>query len=199
MNNMVSLAPLEQDFLAHSRTKGSKNGVRLYQYEDGTYTELGKARRRKGYDSDYERTLAAEKRYRRHLSTPTPGIKSSRAIDTDRLFEQTIKTGKDRPNKSPAEKITDETEEIISGVSRISSTVAKVRSSGKREEKVLSDEELRKRISRLELERRYADLSSLDVTRGKITASDILDTAGDLIGIVGGVATIIGIVKKLKS
>lgn len=39
---------LSEDYLAHSRTKGSKNGIRLYQNKDGTWTELGKARRRKG-------------------------------------------------------------------------------------------------------------------------------------------------------
>lgn len=34
--------------LKHSRTKGSKNGIRLYQNKDGSWTELGKERRRKG-------------------------------------------------------------------------------------------------------------------------------------------------------
>lgn len=29
-------------YFMHYRTKGSKNGVRLYQYEDGTYTPLGR-------------------------------------------------------------------------------------------------------------------------------------------------------------
>lgn len=37
-----------QDYLMHYRTPGSKNGVRLYQYPDGTWTELGKERRRIG-------------------------------------------------------------------------------------------------------------------------------------------------------
>ena len=39
---------MNETYLAHWRTPGSKNGVRLYQYKDGTYTELGKERRRKG-------------------------------------------------------------------------------------------------------------------------------------------------------
>ncbi len=38
----------EGAYLMHSRTPGSKNGVQRYQFSDGTYTELGKARRRKG-------------------------------------------------------------------------------------------------------------------------------------------------------
>ena len=31
----------EGEYLAHFRTKGSKNGVRRYQQEDGTWTPLG--------------------------------------------------------------------------------------------------------------------------------------------------------------
>ena len=37
-----------QDYLMHYRTPGSRNGVRRYQYPDGTWTELGKERRRIG-------------------------------------------------------------------------------------------------------------------------------------------------------
>ena len=49
MNNQyISTNALIGDYIAHFRTKGSKNGVRLYQNKDGTYTELGKERRRKG-------------------------------------------------------------------------------------------------------------------------------------------------------
>lgn len=35
-----------EDYLMHFRTKGSKNGVRRYQREDGTWTELGLEERR---------------------------------------------------------------------------------------------------------------------------------------------------------
>lgn len=39
---------MDQDYLMHYRTPGSKNGERRYQYPDGTWTELGKERRRIG-------------------------------------------------------------------------------------------------------------------------------------------------------
>lgn len=41
--------------IAHSGVEGQKWYNRRYQYEDGTYTELGKARRRVGNDHRYER------------------------------------------------------------------------------------------------------------------------------------------------
>ena len=41
----------KEDYLKHYGIPGMKWGVRNFQFPDGTYTELGKARRRKG-DSD---------------------------------------------------------------------------------------------------------------------------------------------------
>ena len=38
----------KEDCLKHHGIKGQKWGLRNFQYPDGTYTELGKARRRKG-------------------------------------------------------------------------------------------------------------------------------------------------------
>ena len=47
-NESVVTGSCRGDYLAHFRTKGSKNGVRRYQNLDGTWTELGKERRRTG-------------------------------------------------------------------------------------------------------------------------------------------------------
>lgn len=41
---------MNDKYLIHARTKGSKNGVRLYQNEDGTWTAIGLARRRAQYE-----------------------------------------------------------------------------------------------------------------------------------------------------
>ena len=79
--DLISTTALYGDYLAHWRTKGSKNGQRLYQYEDGTYTELGKERRRKGFRERYEERKArrAEKRQmravRKAIMNPQKGFK----------------------------------------------------------------------------------------------------------------------------
>lgn len=55
----------EGEYLAHFRTKGSKNGVRRYQQEDGTWTPLGLRERkaREGWgDGDERSTSRAEKK-----------------------------------------------------------------------------------------------------------------------------------------
>lgn len=56
--------PNGQDTLAHFRTKGSKNGVRRYQNEDGTWTPLGLRERkaREGWGDGDRKTRRAEKR-----------------------------------------------------------------------------------------------------------------------------------------
>lgn len=48
MNGYKFFDPAYDDFLKHSGTLGMKWGVRNYQYKDGTWTELGKERRRIG-------------------------------------------------------------------------------------------------------------------------------------------------------
>ena len=59
-------------YLAHFRTKGSENGVRRYQYEDGTYTPLGRihygiglGRKKKGNGDGDSDSSGAEKRQTR--------------------------------------------------------------------------------------------------------------------------------------
>ena len=47
-NQYISTDALHGAYIAHHGSKGMKWGVRRYQNEDGTYTELGKERRRKG-------------------------------------------------------------------------------------------------------------------------------------------------------
>lgn len=56
--------PNGQDTLAHFRTKGSKNGVRRYQNEDGTWTPLGLRERkaREGWGDGDRKARRAEKR-----------------------------------------------------------------------------------------------------------------------------------------
>lgn len=139
--------------LSHSGVIGMRWGRRLYQNKDGTYTALGKARRRKG----------------------------SIGGKYDRLFEPTIKRGKDKAPQSPAEVATKEASNMGDKASNIFRRAQRIADERKpRESKQLTDDELRKRINRLELEKRYDTLKDEDIRKGKVTAKDILDTVGDL-------------------
>ena len=75
--------------IIHSRTKGSKNGIRRYQFTDGTWTEEGKARRRSGYGTITPKQ--AEKITRKAGELVDA---SSRIVD---------RAGKEIPHKNPKE------------------------------------------------------------------------------------------------
>lgn len=69
-------------------------------------------------------------------------------------------------------------EESTEGSSNNKSVSKKSSSSSKRSIKDFSDEELRAKIARLELEKRYADLSPKHVNKGKEFVKDVLTSAG---------------------
>lgn len=186
MNNQyISTNALTGDYIAHFRTKGSKNGVRLYQNEDGTYTELGKERRRKNDSYDYNRAVKAERRYTRHISS----------ISSDKLFTR------DKQGKSPAESISGNVLNITrdaSNIARIVSSTKKSSRSSDAKIKRMSDNELRERVNRLNLEKQYRSLTYEDTSRGKIAAEDVLSIAGSVVTIGAGGVAIYATLKDLK-
>lgn len=155
--------------LYHSGTKGMKWYRRLYQNPDGTYTELGKMRRRVG-----------------------PYAK--------RALTQNIKQGKDKPPISPAEKAIKETKNIGDSAKSIAERRLRNKNADARskyneelqkEIKVMSDEELRKRINRMNLETQYSKaMYDKNFKEGRSKAADIIDTMGDVIGVTGGLVGI---------
>lgn len=71
------------DELYHSRTKGSKNGVRLYQYKDGTLTPAGKRRYLKGntkgsVSKEFEEEYEYNSRENEYFGKPSSKSKSKR-------------------------------------------------------------------------------------------------------------------------
>lgn len=61
----------------------------------------------------------------------------------------------------------------------------------------MSDDELRKRINRIQMERQYASLTSSERNGGRERAIEILETTGSIIGIVGGTLGIAATIKSL--
>jgi hypothetical protein len=162
----------DESYLAHHGIKGQKWGVRRFQNPDGTRTALGKKHERESIGN---------------------------RIDKEKLFAQTIKGGKDRPNVSPAEKLAKEAGSISTEVGKIAKTVKKAKDvKNGRESKKLSDQELKKRIERLNLEKQYESLMEDDYTRGHVTANDILSTVGSVVTIGASVATMIAVASTLK-
>lgn len=162
-------------FLAHHGIKGQKWGVRRYQNAGGTWTSLGKQRRREEYG----------------------GESSEKKVKYDKVFAPILKNGKDKDKISPAEKAFSETKKIAENSKTISKTIEKAQKSKvDRDTKTLSDEELKKRIARLRLEKEYDQLSDEDTRKGKIAAEDVLNSIGALAAIGASVTSIYVMLKK---
>lgn len=160
--------------LYHWGIFGQKWGKRRYQNEDGTYTEEGKERRRK--------TTPEERKT----------IKKERI---GRAFTPSVKTGKDKPNVTPAGQIAKSTQDIA----RTSSNV--LRRYDKTPQKSLSkysDDDLRRMVNRKELEQRYNNLSSSNKKTGMEITADILDTVGDVAAIGVSAVMILDMIKRIK-
>lgn len=159
--------------LYHYGILGQSWGNRRYQNEDGTYTEEGKARRRVSDEQSAK--------FKKNLN---------------KAFIPSVKGGKDKPPVSPAEYATKRTGEIVNNIRSINSH----RKDPVNNEDLTkySDEDLRRMINRMNLEKQYRDLSSKEINTGKVKVDEILDIVGSVVGIAGGVAGMIAILKGGK-
>lgn len=119
----------------------------------------------------------------------------------NRLLNQNIKGGKDRPPVSPAERMISESRKSIdstSGILKRLSDRKKSRQAFNSNVKKMSNSELQTRINRLNLEKQYKRLVYEDTHTGFDTAADILDTMGDVLVVAGGVVAVAATVNKFR-
>lgn len=167
-----------EDYLAHHGILGQKWGVRRYQNADGSYTAEGAKRYRSG-------------------STTGAGISKEQRERTEKFFKPG-KNGK----PSQAEKVTSSAKDIIEQSKKLSDKgFSKTRKSKeiarKQQEEIsqMSDEELRKRINRMNLEKQYKDLSPKYVSKGQAVVRETLEIAGSIAGITLAATKIYSIMK----
>lgn len=183
-------------YIAHSRTKGSKNGERRYQNADGTWTNLGKERRRIQYATE-------------HLSDEDLDKATKRASKEKAYYNSVI--APDKP-KDPLERwgrINSSTGDVVRGSSSFLDSMDRLDRAEAAERRAkepkkdlshLSDDDLRKRINRIRDEATYRDLTrepeTVNIGRQKI--KEYLAMAGAAVTVGVGALTIISKIREMR-
>lgn len=201
---------MDNVYLQHHGVKGQRWGRRRYQNKDGSLTPAGKKRRAAEEDvsslSDEElrsriNRLNLEKRYT-NLSRSkgsnvlgTAGKVTSMGSDAGNIAKNANKLrGKSSQGADLASKGADVATKSISAASKIKniSDEKKLVKRTKPKLESMSDEELRKVVNRMDMEQQYSSLKSESVSRGKVSAGQVLSIAGDVLA-VGASATAIAV------
>lgn len=203
------------DILVHHGILGMKWGVRRFQNTDGTLTEAGKKR----YSDDEK--LIRSKRRTEKVSRVVKSINSSVQKTNNRIQNKKINLDKidgesksdyktrkksilDKENavKSKYQSIADFSNQYGEAVSRIGKRRdERLGSEIAKEAKSFSDDELRKRVNRMNLEQQYRNLRRSDIDAGAdIVYNRRLERAKDIVDLTAPIVTAIVapiIVKKM--
>lgn len=161
--------------LYHHGVKGMKWGVRRYQNKDGSLTSAGKKR----YDRDVRENNAKKKDNRIVIDGPDP--KRWAKEDTSR-----------------AKKVIDSSSDAVRQLKNIDNA-SRSKSYKKMDLSKMTDQELRDRINRANLERQYNEMFAPSTTsKGREYASRILDSAGTVLAIGSSALGIALAIKELR-
>lgn len=206
---------ISDDELYHYGIKGQKWGVRRYQNKDGSLTAAGKKRRS---SSDEVRNMSTdelrqkvrrlnnEQRYidltkssSSSVSKTADGIERASRIGSDANKIYKSMNGENNPYSKVANQGIDAMSRTARLTKKIDSNVRSKNDTAKALKKIetMSDADLAKEVDRLDLEQQYSRLSNSKIRRGKTSVNEVLDIAGDIVGIgASAVAIAVGI-KKL--
>lgn len=174
--------------LYHWGVKGMKWGVRRYQNKDGTLTNAGKKRYA---DNESDESVS--------VGNKGTGGEKNKTSKFNKAFEPSIKGGKDKPNISPAEKITKESYKITEESAALLNSMNRLQNAKTGSPtKTMTNQELQEAINRLTLEQRYDSLTSAQTSRGMTYVNETLSTIGSAVTIAGAIAGIVSTVHTIK-
>lgn len=163
-----------EEMLEHHGIKGMRWGVRRYQNEDGSLTPAGKER----YSRDVRENNAKKKDNRIQIDGPDP----NRWV---------------REDMSRSKKLIDNTSDITGKLNQAIFNRSKKRA--KMDLSNMTDQQLRDRINRANLENQYVDMFGPEtVSKGRRYAKTILDAVGTVLGVGSSALAIALAIKDLK-
>ena len=201
--------------LYHDGIKGMKWGIRRYQNYDGTLTEEGRRRYNKNYDDDRaEGSLPTKDKDGNYYYTNKKGEKTLYKTRSEQLSDTELTDLNRRVQQE--NKLASETsdayeykgpkaDQALRDASRMAKDISDTLPKGngkviKKDYSYLSDQELRDRINRLQLEDNYGRLSgdTKYVKSGSEKAREFLQTAGALLAITGSAVALANTISDIQ-
>ena len=201
--------------LYHDGIKGMKWGIRRYQNYDGTLTEEGRRRYNKNYDDDRaEGSLPTKDKDGNYYYTNKKGEKTLYKTRSEQLSDTELTDLNRRVQQE--NKLASETsdayeykgpkaDQALRDASRMAKDISDALPKGngkviKKDYSYLSDQELRDRINRLQLEDNYGRLSgdTKYIKSGSEKAREFLQTAGALLAITGSAVALANTISNIQ-
>ena len=172
---------ISRDELTHHGILGQKWGVRRYQNADGSLTAAGKRRLDGKVNYDAQGRLSTD----RDKNNAKGYVHANVAADYKNL-NTGLKAGSDMAGKA-------------GNIAAKSADRDRKKAAREMDLSKMSDQELQAAVNRLNMERNYKALSTENIASGKDYAASILSTAGDVIAIGAGVASIAMAIHSIRS
>lgn len=164
--------------LYHHGVKGMKWGVRRYQRKDGSLTPAGQKR----YDRDVRENNAKKKDNRINIDGPDP----KRWVKED---------------TSRAKNVVDSSNSMVRELKNVERNTRPTPKKEKMDLSKMTDQQLRDRINRANLEKQYSDMfgqNTNTVSKGRQYVSDVLETTGTVLTIGSSALAIALAIKELR-
>lgn len=165
--------------LTHYGIKGMRWGVRRYQNKDGSLTPAGKKR----LDRDVRENMAKKKDNRIQIDGP----------DANRWVKEDM---------NRARNTVDASSKLVKEFDNIERRTRPTPKKQKLDLSSMSDQELRERINRANLEKQYNDLFAPEqqpkISKGRKYASNVLKYGGEALAITSSALGIALAIKELK-
>lgn len=215
--DILEMSEIQTDelFLEHHGIKGQKWGIRRYQNEDGSLTPEGMKRYNPGAPDKITRERDKKTGATRYFYKDSSGNEITYKTNIKQLdYDQLVDLNKqvqieNKINKEVADKQVNtarDAKEALDSSARVLDATARALPTGngkvvKKDYSDLSDQELRNRISRLQLEESYGRLSGETkyIKSGSEKTREILQTAGSIVAIGASAAGLALTINEIKN